>query len=248
MCTVSWRAGHGRLSLCFNRDERKDRAAALLPASLESDGLHYLSALDPVGGGSWLCVNELGLCVFLLNNYAAARAVTLEAKDAKSRGTLPVSYAGKTSRAEARAALQEADFGDFLPFYLGLADCEGVDVFAWDGRALTGVNPRRDFLTTSSFKTELVQDYRCRRFEEILAEDPEFGDESRRRFHTELVNADAAFNPLMVREESRTHSVSAITVDEDSVALIYEATRGDTRVLEEPIKISIPRKNLLQTL
>ncbi len=71
MCTASWSVGEGRLSLFFNRDERKTRSEASPPALLTLDETRLLAALDPDAGGTWLAVNEFGLCVFLLNNYGA---------------------------------------------------------------------------------------------------------------------------------------------------------------------------------
>src|SRR5262249_28571018 len=69
MCTVSIVPTTGGVRVVSNRDERRDRAAALDP---RIERLGYRSALlpiDPEGGGSWIGVNDRGLIVSLLNRY-----------------------------------------------------------------------------------------------------------------------------------------------------------------------------------
>ncbi|EDY84426.1 hypothetical protein VDG1235_4057 [Verrucomicrobiia bacterium DG1235] len=231
MCTASWSAGHGRLSLCFNRDERKDRAAASPPDCRKIDGVRYLSPLDPVGGGTWLSVNEYGLCVFLLNNYEAQAQRTRGAIKARSRGAIPKRLAACPDRSSAVSALRDIGLEEFNPFHVGLADCDGVTVFSWNGVALAESKLERGFLTTSSCRTKEVEAYRAIRYAELNAKGRGLSSETRRLFHLETKNADPAFNPMMLRDESRTHSVAFIEVDGDKATLRYAATIDDTRTL-----------------
>ncbi len=70
MCTVSWRAARDGYDLFFNRDELHTRAPELPPALSERDGVRFLAPRDGDHGGTWLAVNEHGLTVCLLNDYA----------------------------------------------------------------------------------------------------------------------------------------------------------------------------------
>jgi len=69
MCTLSLVPKAGGFLLGMNRDEKRTRAEALPP------GLHRcgdLSALYPSepGGGTWIGINEAGLCAALINWYS----------------------------------------------------------------------------------------------------------------------------------------------------------------------------------
>ncbi|MBK1876999.1 NRDE family protein [Pelagicoccus mobilis] len=241
MCTASWRADGGRFSLCFNRDERRSRKEALPPKLLERSGPRTLAAIDPEGGGTWLAVNECGLCVYLLNNYAAqARVKPLG--EAVSRGKLPLELSLCLSRESANATLlKELDLSCFNPFLIALADRSEVSVFAWDGVALLPVELARPLLTTSSYKTEEIESYRTKEYERRLAERSGLTASERFAYHTELAHADPAFNPLMLRADSRTHSVSVVEVDEKGIRYRYARVDQDRRALGEESVLEIAR-------
>ena len=67
MCTVLFfptKEGYYFASL---RDESPKRAKAKIPAVVNNDELSYLAPIDPLGGGSWVGVNENGNVIILLN-------------------------------------------------------------------------------------------------------------------------------------------------------------------------------------
>lgn len=239
MCTASWSAGHGRLSLCFNRDERKTRPEALAPAVLDLPGPKRVAAIDPKGGGTWLAVNEHGLCVYLLNNYAA-EARRRQNDGAISRGRLPIELTGFRKRADALKHLRGAmDLEAYNPFLLVVADCEGAEASDWDGESLTPFETPVGLLTTSSFRTEEVQAYRLERYLQCLEGRSKLDLAERLAFHTERANDDPAFNPMMLREDARTHSVATVEIGENTVRFVYEKVLGDTRTLASPVAVEI---------
>ena len=67
MCTVAFIPGNNKYYFASLRDENPKRAKATIPALQLSDKLMYLSPVDPVGGGTWVGVNELGHVIILLN-------------------------------------------------------------------------------------------------------------------------------------------------------------------------------------
>ena len=69
MCTLSWFFGEKNTHVFFNRDEQKTRAIAKPPQVVSVNQIARLMPIDPVGGGSWLAVNEFGWVFALLNFY-----------------------------------------------------------------------------------------------------------------------------------------------------------------------------------
>jgi len=69
MCTLSWFFGKNSTHVFFNRDEQKSRAIAEPPHVVSINQVDRLMPIDPVGGGSWLAVNEYGWSFALLNFY-----------------------------------------------------------------------------------------------------------------------------------------------------------------------------------
>ena len=85
MCTVSVVPLPDGFSLACNRDERSSRPCASEPAAYDLRPRRAIFPRDPVGGGTWMGVNDLGLAVALLNR-ASARAATLRGTPKYSRG------------------------------------------------------------------------------------------------------------------------------------------------------------------
>lgn len=233
MCTVSWSVEQKHLSLCFNRDERKSRGEASGPKVLDLGGVQTIAAIDADAGGTWLAVNEFGLCVFLLNNYGAEALRRKRLPAPRSRGELPIRFTSSQARCEVLSSLKSDQFDEYNPFILGVADVEGVSLFAWDGEGLKSVQSEGGFVTTSSFNTHEVESYRKSSYEAALKAKGEFTADDRRLYHVSTPHEDAAFNPMMLRNDSRTRSVSTIDVCPARVAYRYEAVREDTRQLAD---------------
>lgn len=241
MCTASWCFGDSSLTLCFSRDERKTRSEAIPPSVYSRDGCRYLAAIDPDGGGTWAAVNEHGLCVFLLNNYRAASGSLTKRTGMVSRGSLPVHFAGCQSRDQAVSELREYCLDNYNPFILCFADTAGVVGFAWNGKRLDAFDLEGGMVTTCSFRSEEIEAYRKERYVELRAKALRFGERQQRKFHTELQHPDAAFNTLMRREESRTHSISTVFLDEHGVRFVYESVQAEERQLNPPEIVTLAR-------
>ena len=90
------------LMVAANRDERLDRAAVAMTV-LREGGPRILGGRDELAGGTWLAVNEHGVVAGLTNQPSA------DGRDPakRSRGELPLAFAGYDSAAEAVAAVAE---------------------------------------------------------------------------------------------------------------------------------------------
>lgn len=241
MCTVSWSLANQRLSLCFNRDERKSRPEALPPVVHEVGGIRVAAPIDPLGGGSWIAVNEKGFCFFILNNYAAAAQSSGGSAPRKSRGRIPMELSGLRSLEALEPQLREKEWVHFNPFILGVASTCSVYLYAWDGSQFSSMSTNVPMVTTSSYKTGEVQEYRENLFKNLLSGRPYLETSESEYFHTFAHQGDAAFNPMMLREESRTHSVTWVEIDAAALRMSYRPTVGETRELAAPNSISLNR-------
>ena len=233
MCTASWSVSESRLTLCFSRDERKTRSEAYLPKVYSEQGIRYIAAIDPDGGGTWAAVNEYGLCVFLLNNYRASLTPIAKPRGLLSRGLLPVRLVGATSRIEAIETFRSYSLEDYNPFILCFADRDGVEGFSWDRINRAPADLSSGMVTTCSFRSEEIESYRKERYAELSVSSAGYTRESQWTFHTELSHEDPAFNALMFREESRTHSIAKVDLELDSIRFGYRQVIGEERELGE---------------
>lgn len=242
MCTASWSVGHGRLSLFFNRDERKTRSEARPPEIMKSDEVRLIAPVDPDAGGTWLAVNEFGLCVFVLNHYGAEAQNATAMTNPTSRGSLPIRYASYRTRAQAVSNLVVDEMGSYRPFLIVLADLNGADAYVWNGMFLERAALERAFLTTSSYRTCEIETYRETRYESLRLEAGIVQAEQLSALHLDTSHPNSAFNPMMLRDDSRTHSVSRVDVDARSIRFRYQPVVADTRCLGETVSVSLRRE------
>lgn len=116
MCTLSLMPARGGFHLLMNRDEQRSRPLAQ-PPRLHPCG--KLRALYPSeqGGGTWIGVNDAGLCAALLNWYA--RPVLID-RPAFSRGLIIPTLLGASSNEEAVLFLRSLPLDKLAPFRLFL--------------------------------------------------------------------------------------------------------------------------------
>lgn len=238
MCTASWWIGSGRTELCFNRDERKDRPRAAPPQARSVGSTLCLWPRDPRSDGTWILANERGLCVFVMNLYSA-EAWGPAPSSPRSRGELPLLLAEEASVEPAAARLRALDLAAYPPFIVGLLDSLRCRALAWDGQRLREVSAPDGFLTTSSFRSAEVQAYRENRYAETVASNPADWP-GRRAFHFETAHPDPAFNPLMRRSESETHSVSLLRFEGMRLVFEYWAREADSEAWHEPVSLELP--------
>lgn len=242
MCTASWSVGSGRATLCFNRDERKDRPRARVPKVMSEGGLAWIAPIDPTGGGTWLLVNQYGVCVFLLNNYAAMGAGELPS-DRQSRGLLPMRFFASKSLNEVEASFKSLDVQSYQPFHLCAIDGYGYCGASWDGVSLERRSANERFITTSSFRTKEVEAYRETLYQELLGSEEIVDVERRRAYHMDTSHEDPAFNPFMLREESETHCMSVVEIGKESVAYEYWERVSNEIKWKPPVNVILSRSS-----
>src|SRR5439155_23166434 len=72
MCTVSFLPNRHGFYLAMNRDEKRDRLAALPPEIVEFENHRVLFPREPTGG-TWISANDVGVCLALINWHRIKR-------------------------------------------------------------------------------------------------------------------------------------------------------------------------------
>lgn len=222
MCTVSIVPDGDRFTLMSNRDERRDRAVALQPTVERFGARAAIMPIDPVGGGSWLGVNDAGLVAALLNRHAAQQP---DARSVCSRGLIVRDALACDSLESARQAVLALEAAAFQPFRLVLVHNRRIALVAGDSREFASVAAALDqpyMFTASSFGDMLVDSPRRRLFE-CLMSDPDRRHQGQRLFHRHQWIDKRDISVLMERGDAATVSRTVVDVTAGSVALEYES-------------------------
>jgi len=138
MCTLSFVATGQGFLLAMNRDEQRTRAHAL-PPTIQRCG--DLSALYPSeqGGGTWLGINEAGLCVALINWYSRPQ---YPGTPAFSRGTIIPRLLALATREEMDRSLLSLPLNRLNPFRLFVIgkESEGIAEYRTDNSGIERVD------------------------------------------------------------------------------------------------------------
>ena len=114
MCSVTFIPQADGFLLGMNRDESRERPAALPPRIFQHGKRAALHPSEKTGG-TWIGVNNAGLCCALLNWYSIPTAVT---RTRTSRGLVIPALLESSTLAEARAALKNFKLSGLAPFRL----------------------------------------------------------------------------------------------------------------------------------
>lgn len=224
MCTVTWAGTDHGYVVWFNRDEQRTRPPAEPPRRQLLRGVACLAPVDPVGGGTWLSVNEYGLTLGLLNYYAAG--LITPSTHPRSRGLLVRDLADASTPDEVWVRLAGSEWERYPPFLLVCFDAMGQAGMAqWDGHQLArrGLDAP-GLLTTSSFRCAEVE---ARRRECYLALAPTVDD--LRDFHAGRDPRGDAYSIWMSRPDAHTVSRSGVAVTENGVTFSYAPRGSDDR-------------------
>ncbi len=225
MCTLTWLFNEGAqgYSLFFNRDELKTRKRALPPHRQQTqNGVNFLAPTDADAGGTWLAVNQYGLTICLLNNYAA---IDPDNRVFKSRGEIVVALIDSHSIASVEEKLSAMDLSSYRGFQVVIFQHE-VKEFSWDNVSLTQLIPKVP-VTSSSYDSTAVCNNRQQYFESMTKP---VDVNSLSVFHRSHINDDMALiegkpelinSVCMHRALSKTVSQCSVQVCENQVSIAY---------------------------
>lgn len=223
MCTVSWRHLPGGYDLFFSRDEQRTRPVGLPPRAMLVDGTRVLAPHDPLGGGTWILLNEHGLTACVLNAYGPR--TRSDGPPVVTRGRVPLAFAREAHAQHAGPTLTRLlDSAEFLPFHLLLLDRNGRTAgWDWDGREARHRDlPPLGMITTSSVDAARVAAARETRFRRIVDAQADL-----RHFHVAAYEPASADTVRMSRADARTVSLTDVVVRADCLAMTLAARDGD---------------------
>ncbi len=232
MCTLSHLPDSNGYWLFFNRDEQRDRSAEIPPSSERSDdGTRFLAPRDSASDGTWIMVNEWGLCVALLNESSRKSGVSLPADQRPSRGLLPLVAASARDRETAAERYTETLLRSYAPCRLAIAAPDRtLWVVDWDGhrRRLDRNVARRLPLASSGFDHHGAIRRRRARWAELLAArggvvTPALLADFHRdhRGAAEPGAKPDAYSVCMHRADAETRSQCRVRVDASEILLDY---------------------------
>jgi hypothetical protein len=225
MCTLTWLFNDDAqgYSLFFNRDELKTRKRALPPQMQQTkNGVSFLAPTDADAGGTWLAVNQYGLTICLLNNYAS---IDPDNRVFKSRGEIVVALIDSHSIASVEEKLLAMDLSFYRGFQVVIFQHE-VKEFSWDDVSLTQLIPKVP-VTSSSYDPEAVCHNRQQYFQSMTTP---IDLNSLSAFHQSHINEDMVLiegkpdyidSVCMHRALSKTVSQCSVHVCADQVSIAY---------------------------
>lgn len=212
MCTASWLIGPAGYDLLFNRDELRTRPIALPPRRGERNGMRFLAPIDRQGGGTWIAVNEVGLCLFLLNRRPDREPRAPQA----SRGLIPLGLIDASEVGEVGRRTIALDLTRYRPFTLGAFAPGGPPaVYAWTGEALEAADAKPPLVSSSVGDESLFAERRATYATGALSVRKLIAYQ---RSHG---SGPSAASVCMHREDARTVSFSRVQVTAERVRLGY---------------------------
>lgn len=226
MCTVSVIPQPAGYRVMVNRDEADTRPDALEPAwrtllTATGQPMRAIWPTDPVGGGTWLGVNERGLLLTLLNyNLESAPGVPapVTRTDLRSRGEIIPQLLSHAAPHDAMLALSRSDLSCYGPFRLVAVAHPGdgavptVIESRWDMRrldVLAAAAPPACF-ASSGLGDSLVR-VRADLFRKMLSDANDDLHATQDRFHAHQWPHASHLSVMMSRKGVRTVSVSTVS-------------------------------------
>jgi hypothetical protein len=223
MCTVTFLPGRKGYRLGMNRDEKLTRAKGLPPQPITEAGHTFIAPTEP-GGGTWIGLNDRGVCLALINWYSINRHATSKTV---SRGEIIPSARRATGGETVDIILAKLPLKRINPFRLigVFPACQTIIEWRWDLKRLTRMNHpwRAQQWISSGFDEPAAQRIRGRTFA-IACRQKTFGSlEWLRRLHRSHSPAPGPFSTCMHREDAATVSYTEVSVSQFTGILRYHA-------------------------
>lgn len=223
MCTVTIVPNDDGFRLVCNRDERRDRQAALAPTLHRLRHRSAIFPVDPDGGGTWVGVNGAGLVAALLNRNTGSKTPP-GTRRLRSRGRIIPKLLDSDSWTDAVDMAARLDPAQFGLFRLVLAQRMVAAVVTSDGRGLSVETMGLSgpfMLASSSLGDSVVEPARRRLFERLVADNHGAWLPAQTRFHAHQWRSRTAISVNMERPDARTVSRTVIDVTSQVVGLCY---------------------------
>lgn len=240
MCTVSFIPNANGFRLGMNRDESRLRPIALQPEVHGTPDGFAIYPSEP-GGGTWIGMNDSGLCLALINWY---KVPTLPVRRTRSRGIVVKEMIQSRSGENLSGFLQELPLEEMPPFRLiaiSLRESR-VSEFRWDQNRVTPLCHRwaaRHWFSSGldEQQAEVTRAEVCRR----AWNESDAGELGwLRRLHGSHVPERGGFSICMHRGEACTVSYTEVEVYDACGTMRYHPGSlcgGDSQFFEKNLSI-----------
>jgi len=224
----------------MNRDEKRERFAALLPEIVEFESHRSIFPREPTGG-TWISVNDGGVCLALINWHRIRRKPK---NDILSRGVIVRELAGEISAHQIATSVKRLPLRKLRPFRLIViaTDQKRVTELRWNLQRLTRCDHdwQRQHWFSSGFDERNAERVRAKICASLVAGggDPGKPDTSRRswragvnaagyslkqlrKLHRSHAPTRGPFSICMHRADAATVSYTEVSVTEKSVSMRY---------------------------
>jgi hypothetical protein len=218
MCTVSFRPTAAGFRLAMNRDEKRTRVAALPPEIFSVHGRRAIYPREP-DGGTWLAVNDAGLCLALVNWHRIKREPEGRLE---SRGRIIPQLIGASDGRVVGRELGRMALRQVRPFRLISIDAgrEIVTEWQWNTIALAARSHRWQIAHWFSSGYDEVEAERQR--EKVCATSSLGGASSFKRLHASHLPKRGPFSICMHRTDATTVSFSEVIANRNRITLRYQ--------------------------
>jgi hypothetical protein len=222
MCTVSFLPRSQGFCLAMNRDEKRDRCAALAPAVVDIESRRAIFPREPAGG-TWISANDAGVCLALVNWHRIDRDPK---NDALSRGIVIRELAGKSSADEIATGVMKLPLRNLRPFRLIVIAPAETRVVEWRWnlkRLARGIHAwRRRHWFSSGFDERRAESERQRVCAAGNTQESLESMKWLRRLHRSHAPERGPFSICMHRPDASTISYTEICVSRQRATMRYK--------------------------
>ena len=223
MCTVSFLPKPRGFYLAMNRDEKRERFAALAPAIVDLEGHRSVFPTEP-NGGTWISANDAGVCLALINWHRIERRPK---NDTISRGLVVRELAEKSSADKIAAALKKLPLSKLRPFRLiAVAPREmRLTEWRWNLQRLTRRDHewQRQHWFSSGFDEERAEHERQRVCDAANHQQSTESLTWLRQLHSSHAPKRGPFSICMHRPDAATVSYTEVAVSERRATMRYKS-------------------------
>jgi len=218
MCTISFIPKDQGFYLAMNRDEKRSRSIALPPRIVTVAGCRAIFPREP-NGGTWIAVNDAGVCLALLNWHRIERE---PAHKITSRGQVVSELAVKLDSHDVADGLKNLRLKEIRPFRLVaiVPKEKAVAEWRWNLERLSEYKHPWSIQHwfSSGFDEAKAESMRRRICEKTAADDID----RLRGLHRSHLPERGPFSICMHRTNAATVSYTEVTVENRNVTMRYK--------------------------
>ena len=219
MCTVTFSPRKTGFALAMNRDELLARPAGLPPTRKILNGRAIIYPSEP-GGGTWISVNQSGVCFALINWYAVATHVQGETV---SRGKIITTIGAAALPYVADELLEKYPLRKTNPFRLIGVFSATHEIIEWRWNLKKLIRKKRRWQMrqwiSSGFDEPIAQRMRGKTFRQAQQQNSAGSLDWLRRLHRSHLPAAGPFSTCMHRADAATVSYTEVTVARSQAAM-----------------------------